>query len=59
MARWEGASCGARLLIGGGGRSPHVDALLAEIDTLSETADARGEEILAALFEYEPSLSIA
>ena len=48
--RWE-AHRAARLLEGeGGARS--VDALLAAIDVLSETADERAEEVLGALHEY-------
>lgn len=48
--RWE-AHRAARLLEGEGG-ARNVDALFAQIDTLQETADERGEEILAALYEY-------
>jgi len=53
--QWE-AHRAARLLEGeGGARS--VDAFLAELDTLSETADARGEEILAALGDYAEAIA--
>ncbi len=48
--RWE-AHRAARLLEGEGG-ARNVDALFAQIDTLQESADERGEEILAALYEY-------
>lgn len=48
--RWE-AHRVAWLLEGEGG-ARNVDALFARIDTLSETADERGEEILGALYEY-------
>ncbi|MEO7954336.1 MAG: exodeoxyribonuclease I, partial [Polaromonas sp.] len=49
-ARWE-AHRAARLLEGEGG-ARGVDALFAEIDTLSASADERGEAILAALYDY-------
>jgi exodeoxyribonuclease-1 len=53
--RWE-AHRAARLLEGeGGARS--VDALLAELDNLSQTADARGEEILAAMHDYVEAIA--
>ena len=55
MNRWE-AHRAARLLNGEGG-ARNVDALLAEIDTLSETADARSEEILSALYEYAEAIA--
>jgi exodeoxyribonuclease-1 len=48
--RWE-AHRVARLLEGEGG-ARNVDAFLAELDVLSETADERGEEVLGALYEY-------
>jgi len=48
--RWE-AHRAARLLEGEGG-ARNVDAFLAELDVLSETADERGEAVLAALYEY-------
>ena len=41
----------ARLLEGGGGVR-NVDAYFAQIDTLSETADERTEEILGTLYDY-------
>ena len=52
--RWE-AHRAARLLEGeGGARS--VDMLFTEIDSLSETADAPGEELLGALYEYAEAI---
>jgi exodeoxyribonuclease-1 len=48
--RWE-AHRAARLLEGEGG-ARNVDAFLAELDVLSESADERGEEVLGALYEY-------
>ena len=48
--RWE-AHRAARLLEGEGG-ARNVDALFAEIDTLQETTDERGEAILGALYDY-------
>ena len=39
-------------LIDGEGGAFNVDRYFAEIDTLSETADARAEDILGALYEY-------
>jgi exodeoxyribonuclease-1 len=48
--RWE-AHRAARLLDGEGG-ARHVDAFLAELDVLAETADERGEAVLGALYEY-------
>ena len=48
--RWE-AHRAARLLEGEGG-ARNVDALFAQIDTLSETADERGEALLGALYDY-------
>ncbi|MDB5827540.1 MAG: Exodeoxyribonuclease [Variovorax sp.] len=52
--RWE-AHRAARLLEGeGGARS--VDMLFTEIDTLSENADERGEELLGALYEYAEAI---
>jgi exodeoxyribonuclease-1 len=41
----------ARLFDGAGGART-IDQLFAEIDTLSETADERAEEILGALYDY-------
>ncbi|MBK9572952.1 MAG: exodeoxyribonuclease I [Rhodoferax sp.] len=53
--RWE-AHRVAWLLEGeGGARS--VDVLLAELDSLSETADARAEEILGALMDYVQAIA--
>lgn len=48
--RWQ-AHCASRLLEGLGGVR-NVDAFFARIDVLSETADERGEAILAALYDY-------
>ena len=48
--RWEEHRV-ARLFDGEGGFR-NVDMLFAEIDTLSEHADQRGEEILGALYDY-------
>ncbi|GAB3474800.1 exodeoxyribonuclease I [Polaromonas eurypsychrophila] len=48
--RWE-VHRAARLLEGEGG-ARNVDAFLAELDVLSETADERGEAVLSALYEY-------
>ncbi len=48
--RWE-AHRAARLLEGEGG-ARNVDAFLAELDVLSDTADERGEAVLGALYEY-------
>ncbi len=53
--RWE-AHRAARLLEGEGG-ARNVDALLAEIDTLSESADERGEAILGALYDYAEAIT--
>ena len=53
--RWE-AHRAARLLEGEGG-ARNVDALLAQLDVLSETADERGEEILGALYEYAEAIA--
>ncbi|MFI5445735.1 exodeoxyribonuclease I [Polaromonas sp. UC242_47] len=48
--RWE-LHRAARLLDGEGG-ARNVDAYLAEIDTLQEDADERGEAILGTLYDY-------
>ncbi|MDD0837392.1 exodeoxyribonuclease I [Curvibacter sp. HBC61] len=48
--RWE-ALRAARLFDGDGGART-LDQLFAEIDTLSETADERGEALLGALYDY-------
>ena len=48
--RWE-AHRAARLLDGECG-ARNLDALFAEIDTLAETADERGEAVLGALYDY-------
>ena len=54
-ARWE-AHRAAWLLEGEGG-ARNVDALFEAIDTLAETADAQGEAILGALYEYAESIA--
>ena len=43
----------------GEGGARNVDELFAEIDTLAETADERGEEILGALYEYAEAIALA
>ncbi len=53
--RWE-AHRVARLLEGEGG-ARNVDALFAEIDTLSANADERAESILAALYDYAEAIA--
>ncbi len=53
--RWE-AHRAARLLEGEGG-ARNVDALFNAIDTLSETADERGEAILGALYDYAEAIA--
>lgn len=53
--RWE-AHRVARLLDGEGG-ARNVDALFASIDTLSGTADERGETILGALYDYAETIA--
>lgn len=54
-ARWE-AHRAARLFDGEGGART-LEGLFAEIDTLSETADERGEEILGALYDYAEAIA--
>ncbi|MEH3086442.1 MAG: exodeoxyribonuclease I [Xylophilus ampelinus] len=54
-ARWE-AHRAARLFEGAGGART-IDAFFADIDTLGETADARGEELLGALYEYAEAVA--
>jgi len=53
--RWE-AHRVARLLEGEGG-ARNVDQFFAEIDALAETADARAEDILGALYEYAEAIA--
>ena len=55
MERWE-AHRATRLLDGEGG-ARNVDSLLAEIDTLSDQADARGQAILEALYDYAEAIA--
>jgi len=52
---WE-AHRAARLFDGAAGART-VDQLFTEIDTLSETADERGEEILGALYDYAEAIA--
>ncbi len=49
-ARWEEHR--AERLFDGAGGARTIEALSAEIDALSESADERGEEILGALYDY-------
>ena len=49
-ARWEAYRI-AKLFDGEGGART-IEALFAEIDALSETADERGEAVLGALYDY-------
>ena len=53
-ALWE-THRSARLLDGAGG-SLNVDQYFAQIDSLSQTADARGAEILGALYDYAEAI---
>jgi exodeoxyribonuclease-1 len=53
--RWE-VHRAARLLEGEGG-ARNVDALFAEIDVLSETADEKGQAVLEALYEYAEAVA--
>ena len=53
--RWEGHRA-ARLLEGEGG-ARNVDALFAQIDTLAETVDEKGEAILGALYDYAEAIT--
>jgi len=53
--RWE-AHRVARLLEGEGG-ARNVDQFFAQIDALAETADARAEDILGALYEYAEAIA--
>jgi exodeoxyribonuclease-1 len=54
-ARWE-AHRAARLFDGEGGART-IEGLFGEIDTLSETVDERGEEILGALYDYAEAIA--
>ena len=54
-ARWE-AHRAARLFDGEGGART-FEGLFGEIDTLSETVDERGEEILGALYDYAEAIA--
>ena len=53
-AQWE-THRAARLLDGADG-SLNVDQYFAQIDTLSQTADTRGAEILEALYDYAEAI---
>ena len=53
--RWN-AHRAARLLEGAGG-ARNVDALFAQIDVLSASADERGETILGALYDYAEAVT--
>jgi exodeoxyribonuclease-1 len=53
--RWE-AHRAAKLLEGEGG-ARNVDQFFAEIDTLSENADERVEELLGLLYEYAEAIA--
>ncbi|WP_399680122.1 exodeoxyribonuclease I [Xenophilus sp.] len=55
QARWH-AHRVAKLIEGEGG-AYNVDQYFAEIDTLAESADERGEAILGALYEYAEMIS--
>jgi exodeoxyribonuclease-1 len=55
LQRWE-AHRAERLLEGARG-ARNVDVFLADLDTLSETADARSEAILEALQDYAQSIA--
>ncbi|APW46498.1 exodeoxyribonuclease I [Rhodoferax antarcticus] len=50
QARWD-THRAARLLVGEGGALT-VTTLFDQLDTLAETADARGEDVLSALYDY-------
>lgn len=53
--RWE--THRAAWLLDGEGGARNVDALFAEIDTLQETADERGEAVLGALYDYAEAIA--
>jgi exodeoxyribonuclease I len=53
--RWEEHRA-ARLFDGAGGART-IEQLFAEIDTLSESVDERGEEILGELYDYAESIA--
>ena len=53
--RWE-AHRAARLMEGEGG-ARHVDALLAQLDVLSETADEKGQGVIEALSDYAETIA--
>lgn len=57
MQRWEEHRA-ARLFEGDGGART-IDMLFSEIDQLSEDTDARGEEILGALYDYAEAIAPA
>ncbi|MEF7613286.1 exodeoxyribonuclease I [Aquincola sp. MAHUQ-54] len=55
--RWR-AHCAARLHDGAGG-GLSLQAFFEQIDTLSETADERGQDILGALYDYAEQIAPA
>ena len=55
LARWQ-RHCSERLHDGAGGVTPVAD-FLERIDTLSETADERGQAILGALVDYAEQIT--
>ena len=57
MQRWEEHRA-ARLFEGDGGART-IEMLFSEIDQLSEDTDARGEEILGALYDYAEAIAPA
>jgi exodeoxyribonuclease-1 len=46
-----------RALVGGRSWRHTLSALFAELDKLAENADARGEPLLGALYDYAESIS--
>jgi len=54
-ARWQ-AHCAARLHEGEGGAQTLAE-FFEQIDTLSETADERGQDILGALYDYAEQIA--
>ena len=55
LARWM-RHCGERLH-GGAGGALALPAFFDEIDRLAETTDARGQELLASLYDYAESIA--
>lgn len=54
-AQWEQHR--AARLFDGAGAARTIEQLFAEIDTLSEDADQRAENILGALYDYAESIA--